>query len=361
MFGPRANNTSADDTDDETKAFLSYRARLSLQTSFTGKDQLTTELTASSIPIVGPSTGTQMTRFSIDKSGRFEDGELYLSALYYRFPVGDKATVWVGTRTANFPVYTPTLNSPAGNAVNGSFSRFAAFHPTVYRPGFDGAGAAFGYKFNNQLQLHLAYIADDTQANNPTRGLFNSNFAAISQLTVSPSRNLDIGLTYTRKSFISQSGFNLTGGTGSAFARNPFQQNATISDNFGLEFNWRANPRFTLGGWFGYTLAHQEARGDNEATIVNGALTFAFPDLFQRGNLGGFIIGVPPKVTSNDFRVAGQRREDPDTSLHLEAFYRFRVNNNVSVTPILYVITKPEHNDANDPIWVGVLRTTFVF
>ncbi|PSB54206.1 hypothetical protein C7B79_35165, partial [Chroococcidiopsis cubana CCALA 043] len=41
-FGDRANNTRADDTNDDTQTFFGYRARLSLQTSFTGKDQLTT-------------------------------------------------------------------------------------------------------------------------------------------------------------------------------------------------------------------------------------------------------------------------------------------------------------------------------
>ncbi|MBD0387517.1 MAG: carbohydrate porin, partial [Nostoc sp. C3-bin3] len=50
-----------------------------------------------------------------------------------------------------------------------------------------------------------------------------------------------------------------------------------------------------------------------------------------------------------------------DTSLHIETFYRFRVNDNISITPIFYLITKPEHNDANDAIWVGVLRTSFAF
>ena len=361
-FGDRANNTRANDTKDESSTFFAYRSRLSFQTSFTGRDQLTTSLTALNIPNMGNSTGTQMTRFSIDGSStNYPDNDVYLDALYYRFPLGDKATVWIGTRTINFPVYTPTLNTLTGNAQNGSIGRFSQFNPTVYRPGFDGAGAAFAYKFNDQLQLHLAYIADNFQANLPNRGLFDSNQAALAQLTFSPSKQVDIGLTYTRKYFIAQSGFNLTGGTGSALARNPFQQNATSSDNFGLEFNWRFSKHFTLAGWIGYTQAHQETGGDSEATIVNGALTFGFPDLFKEGNLGGFIIGVPPKVTSSDYRVAGVRQEDPDTSLHLEAFYRFRVSSNISFTPIVYVVTKPEHNDNNDPIVVGVLRTTFTF
>ncbi|MCG6136532.1 MAG: iron uptake porin [Nostoc sp. LLA-1] len=359
-FGNRANNNAAVNTADDTNTFFSYRSQLSLQTSFTGRDQLVTNLQAINIPNLGGSTGTQMTRFTFDE-GRFASGDLFVANLYYTFPVGDRISVWIGPRTLNFPVYVPTLNPLNGNGLQGGFSRFGAFNPTVYRPGFDGAGAAVAYRFSNQLQLHTAYIANDTQANNPNSGLFDSSFAAIAQLTFSPSNDFNLGLTYTRKYFTANSGFNLTGGTGSAFARNPFLQNATTSDNYGLQFNWRLNPRFHVGGWFGYTQANQETDGNNNAIIINSALTLSFPDLFAQGNLGGITLGIPPKVTSNSFQVAGQDREDPDTSLHIETFYRFRVNNNVSVTPIFYLITKPEHNDANGPIWVGLLRTTLTF
>ncbi|KOP27776.1 hypothetical protein AMR41_03130 [Hapalosiphon sp. MRB220] len=361
-FGDRANNTSDNDTDDETNTIFSYRARLSFQSSFTGKDQLNTDLIASNLPNLITETGTHMTRFALDRPARFQENDFYLANLYYRFPIGDKATVWVGARTLNFPIYVPTLNPLNGNLLQGGVSRFGQFNPTVYRPGFDGAGAAFAYKFSDQFQLHAAYIADDSAASQPNGGLLNnSSQAIISQLTISPSKNLDIGLTYTHKYYPNNSDNNLTGGTGSAFARNPFLQNATTSDNFGFEFNWKLSQKFNLGGWFGYTLAHQQDGGDSDATIINGALTFGFPDLFKEGNVGGITVGIPPKVTNNDFRVAGQRREDPDTSLHLEAFYRFRVSNNISLTPAFYLITKPEHDDDNDAIWVGAIRTTFNF
>ncbi|MBW4687902.1 MAG: iron uptake porin [Komarekiella atlantica HA4396-MV6] len=360
-FGDRVNNTLANDTEDSTNTVFAYRARLNFQTSFTGRDQLTTILTlGSAIPNLTSSTGTAMTRFTFDTDGR--EGT-YLSQLVYRFPVGSQATVWVGTRALQPAVFTPTLNATVGG-INGAASRFATFNPTIYRPGFDGAGAAFAYKFSDQLQLNLGYITNDTQANQPDEGngFFDGNHLALAQLTVSPTRQLDIGLTYVRKYF-GNGAFNLTGGTGSTFARNPFGQNATTTDNFGLQFNWRVSSRFHLGGWFGYTLANQLANGDSDATIINGALTFGFPDLFKEGNVGGFIFGVPPKVTSSDYRPTptAPLREDQNTSLHLEAFYSYRVNNNMRIIPSLYLITNPEHNNANDPIWVGSLRSTFTF
>ena len=70
------------------------------------------------------------------------------------------------------------------------------------------------------------------------------------------------------------------------------------------------------------------------------------------------MVGVPPIIVdggNNDVL------EDNDTSIHIEAIYRFQVNDNISLTPGLFVITNPNHDDVNDAIWVGTLRTQFVF
>lgn len=363
-FGDRANNTAANDTKDDTQTTASYRVRLALPTSFTGKDLLFIRLAANNVPVLQAATGTAETRLTIDKSTNFADSTLYLDTLYYRFPLGDKATVWLGTRQLQPAIFASNIN-PLISSLDGAISRFSTHNPTIYRPGFDGAGAGLAYQFNPKLRLSLGYITDDTQAPNPApgRGISGGNNYIYSQLTFAPSRQLDVAFSYGRKYFGSNTGFNLTGGTGSAFARNPFEQNATVSDNFGLQFLWRTSPAFQVGGWFGYTLAHQVKGGDSEATVVNGALTLAFPDLFKKGNLGGIVVGVPPKATSNEYRSrpGAAQRADSDTSLHLEAFYTLRFNKNVSVTPDVFVVTNPEQNSKNSAIWVGTLRTNFSF
>ncbi|MBW4579021.1 MAG: iron uptake porin [Tildeniella nuda ZEHNDER 1965/U140] len=362
-FGDRAlpNNTPRVNTSDNTETFLGYRVRLALPTSFTGKDQLFIRLGANNVPNLTASTGTAQTRLTIDK-GSFADGSLFLDALNYRFPLGDKATVWIGLRQLQ-PVAYASNSNPLVGGTNGAASRFSTHHPTLFRPGFDGAGVGFAYQFNQQFRLSLGYTVDDTQANVPDagRGIFDGNNLAFAQLTFKPTRDFEGAFSYGRKYFGSNTGFNLTGGTGSIFARNPFGQNATVSDNFGIQFNWAATPKVQIGGWFGYTEAHQVRGGSSDATILNGAVFLAFPDLFAQGNLGGFVIGVPPKNTGNDFRVRSARLVDPDTSLHLEAFYTFRIANGITITPDFYVILNPEHNNANDTIWVGTIRTTFVF
>lgn len=352
-FGNRANSSPA---KDDTNAFFAHRTRLTLQTSFNSKDLLVTQLTANSnIPNLNTTTGTHTTRFSFE-AATATDG-VSLSQLFYRFPLGKKTTVWIGTQGLQPAVFTPTLN-PSVGGFNGAPSRFATFNPTIYRPGFEGAGAAISYKFNNQIQLNTGYISYAVNASNPGVGSFNGSFLSLAQLTISPSPQADIGLTYVRKYYNANSGLNLTGGTGSANAFRPFGSDPAFSaDNLGLQFNWKASSRLAFSGWVGYTKAHQESGDKNNATIVNGALTATLLDLGKKGNIAGFVIGVPPKATSNTIA----NRQDNSTSLHLEAFYTHRISNNVSITPGIFVIDNPDHKSSNGAIWVGSIRTGITF
>jgi hypothetical protein len=361
-FGDRANNTRVQDTKDHTQAFFAHFTRLSFVSSFTGKDALTTVFTSANVPLLSQTTGTSLTNFVTDTSPTGSNA-FFLDRLNYRFPIGDRITVWLGMRSLQPFDFIPTIN-PIITSLDGPTGRFSWYNPAVYRLGFDGVGSGFAYKFGNQLQLHAAYLAAGGPSSDPAVGFFNANNGIISQLTFTPTPRFSAALTYAHKYFrpgTTSVPVNLFGSTGSLFALQPFEQNATAADNFGLQFNWLINSGLSLGGWLGYTKAHQLSKGDSAATIVNGALNLTFPDLFKKGNRGGIIVGIPPKVTSSNYRVRGVRREDPDTSLHLEVFYTHRLNDYISITPNIYVITKPEHNGNNDPIWVGVIRTNFTF
>lgn len=65
---------------------------------------------------------------------------------------------------------------------------------------------------------------------------------------------------------------------------------------------------------------------------------------------------MPPKLLDIDRGL-----DDPDTSLHFEGFYTFRVNEYIAINPGFYVITNPEHDSRNDTILVGLIRTVFSF
>ncbi|MEO0928908.1 MAG: carbohydrate porin, partial [Cyanobacteria bacterium J06643_13] len=47
--------------------------------------------------------------------------------------------------------------------------------------------------------------------------------------------------------------------------------------------------------------------------------------------------------------------------LHAEAFYEYRLNDNIAITPGLIYVTNPDNNDDNDDLLIGTIRTTFSF
>ena len=70
----------------------------------------------------------------------------------------------------------------------------------------------------------------------------------------------------------------------------------------------------------------------------------------------GFVIGNPPKVTDTD-----NGPDDDDTAWHLESFYRYQINDNISINPGVLVVINPEHDEDNDTITVGIIRMIFLF
>jgi hypothetical protein len=191
--------------------------------------------------------------------------------------------------------------------------------------------------------------------------LFNGGYSTGLQLLFNPSPKIGVSLEYNHRYFSSDDMTStsslISGGTGSWGANRPFGDNSTTTENLGFQANWRLSKNFELGGWFGSTWADQKQGGVNSATILNWAVTLAFPDVFKEGGLGGLIVGMPPQVTDHDISAL----EDQDTSIHIEGFYRYPINDYISITPGFYVVTDPDHNSDNSTIVVGTLRTQFRF
>jgi BMFP domain-containing protein YqiC len=357
--------------DRNSPGIFSDRVRLNFDTSFTGKDRLRTRLQARNTPNTTvfyrdlEEGGTNMARAGFDGDN---GNDVELSRLQYSAPLGSQGKIFIEATGLEWndtlESFSPLFESSGGGAI----SRFGRFNP-IYRQG-DGAGVALNYKFTDAIGVSVAYAAAD--ANDPAAGgLFNGSYAALAQLNIKPSDAIGLGLTYVR-SFNPAGSVDLTGSTGSGFARRPFGNGVdTAADHFGLQANFRITPKVNLGGWVGFTNARvedaEEAVDGANADLFNFAVTLGFPDLGKKGNLLGFVFGIPPKVTSSDFDgrvfngVLTTDREDSDTSFHIEGFYRYRLTDNIEITPGIIVILNPEHNSNNDDIYQGVIRTTFKF
>ncbi|WP_375491729.1 iron uptake porin [uncultured Nostoc sp.] len=333
---------------------------LTFDTSFTGKDLLRTRLQASNTPNLSVATGTNMGRLTLDDYD--SPNQLTLAKLSYQFKVGDKLSIHIGANDELHEMLDDDVDavSPLGDHVNGSISLFGQFNPIFAIGGEDVAGGSLTYEFSKAVRLSAAYAAGGN-SNNPNSGLFGGTYVGLAELTLRPIDHLTFALTYTHSYSADNDEPNnaLNTGTGSINASDPFNGSPTSANSYGVNMAYDVSRQFTLAASAGFTYAHAEG-GDNQganADIVNWSVTAAFPNLGGEGNLGGFVIGLPPKVTSNDVAT----RVDPNSSLELELFYRYAINDAIAVTPGLIMVTNPEHNSNNDTIYIGTLRTTFSF
>ncbi len=340
-----------DNSDLDENITLGQRTRLNFVSSFTGKDTLNLRLEAGNIAELDDSiTGTRMTRLGFEEDS---GNDVELGELYYQFPIGDRTKITIAAWEMELNDIAEPLN-PLDSSGSGAVSRFGRYNPILRS--IEGTGLGVNYQLNPSTNLAFAYMTNDAALPSQKNGLFDGNYAALGNVTFQPSESLGIALTYLHSYYAggSESGVNLTGSTGSLTARRPFGNVSTVTDALGLETSLKINHNLILSGWVGYIQADSKVSND-EANIWNYAVSLAIPDLGGKGNLAGLIVGMPPKVTSSSLV------SDRDTSLHIEGFYKFQVSDNISITPGVFVITNPEHNDSNSSILVGTVRTIFKF
>lgn len=378
-----------------------YRTTLSFITSFSGKDLLITSLQQGSfptssldaIPGVGPAPPTLLfptAQGALAPSlNQASDNNLALYYLGYRFPFAkDKGTFFITLTGGELSDFTDTLNPYFDSDGEGALSAFGIRNP-IYRPisgrffragtlDTSGVGAGLNFDITDKVNIALGYLTTVDSASratdpgpNDSAGLFSDDYSAIAQLTFKPSDALGLGLTYVRTDTELPPFVSIGGGTGTFRSNSPFFFAPTSAHSVGMQFAWQPSSRFALSGWGGATFARAEAAGatvlndgsfanvevGDDATILNFALLAAFPDLFVEGNLGGLIFGIEPQVFSSSIAD----NTDPDTNFHIEALYKFKVNDNISVTPGIIAIINPEGNSDNEPIIVGTVRATFNF
>jgi hypothetical protein len=365
VFGKPVGST----TDINSTTTLSDRVRLSLNSSFTGKDQLQTRLQGRNIVSNKGITGTDMTRLGYDGS---EGNAISIDKLNYAFNLSDKVRVKIdatgGELNENVNVFNPDFRSSG----TGALSRYGRFSP-IYRQAGDGAGITVNVTPNDKLELSAAYFAqsikDRTAANNPLagNGLLNGDNTIFGQLAFKPNKAFNVGLTYAhtyqtgnipdpkdKTKFVSS---NLFGSTGSGSANNPFGAGVVAeASNYGLEATLQPTKNITVGGWGGYTAASTLAGTSKSGEIWYWAGTLGIKDFGKEGNTLGLIFGQPPKLTGGK----GITR-DANTSYHIEGLYKIKLSDNILITPGALLIINPENNDKNGKELVGTLRTTFTF
>ena len=362
-------------TGDNNKAVFQDRVRLDLQTSFTGRDVLHTRLAAGNAQAfslrdnagnpINTAEGTQT--FEVSSTG---NNSVKIDRLTYEAPIGP-AQVYLAASGGRHSHYA-AVNNPyffdTTDGGNGALSTFASESP-IYRIG-GGAGIALNLPLGKgggilgNSSITAGYLA--SEANNPGlgSGLTDGDYAALGQLNFSVGDRLALAATYVHGysaagGFLFNSGSTSDGtfgdiqvGTGQANILST--TNASSSNSYGLEAAFRPSDKLSISGFVSYhNITGFGANDDFDAWSYGVGV--ALPDIGKKGNVLGVFAGVEPYSFNRPGFVGN------DKPYHFEGFYKYRVSDNVSVTPGVIWLTSPGQNSDTNDAFIGTLRTTFSF
>ncbi len=395
---------------DDAQVIFNDRVRLNLNTSFSGQDLLITGLQAQNFGGELDGSGstqntlfptesfltsgssklnfeTQFPRFTPqDISQENESNSVDLYKLLYIFPSGlEKVTLFAGAAAEVSDAF-PTI-IPFADEGQGAVSRFAALNPVLRISGGTsqiGLASATGFiwEISDQVDWRALYasvsapISQEEDVNILGAGLFDGSVVASTQLTLKPVEQLDLGLNYAysfHELNILATGLSRFSATPLAIPGQTINADGTVNiggivdtsigiHSIGTSFNWNVVPGISLTGYGSYFFVNSESGADASSEFLSWMTGVHFTDLLKEGNNAGLIFGQPlNRVDAGG--VAELTEPDVDRAIpyHLEAFFNYKINNNLSITPGGFILFNPEGNENNDTTAVGVLRTTFTF
>ncbi|MBD1883535.1 iron uptake porin [Microcoleus vaginatus] len=362
---------------DDPEITFSQLVWLTLTTSFTGKDELITQLAVGN----GNSPANQYTSTGLfntfgtpflDQTAGANPNEVVLRELSYRFPLSNSLQVVFGPRI-NFYRYFD--NNRFNFFVEGA-SSFNSNNSPLLSATRRGAGALVLWDIGRALKLRFGYLGESTEflptsvfnsASNPSQGLFGGTNTTTAELTFSPSDRTNLRFLYSRSN-IQQIG-------GLIGSPNSKPLNGVADDGFGgrlgnatantysFNFDWSLTRRFGLFGRYGYAETNIFPKTNRpDGTIQNQSyqLGLAFPDLFKEGALLTVSYLVPFDFTGGRrFLVSGGG--NGGTQYEIEATYYLPLTDHISIVPAFYAIWNANNFDNNPTIFVGNLRTQFSF
>jgi hypothetical protein len=401
--------------NSNNQAILADRVRLALNTSFTGEDNLVTRLSAGNagnfqadidntfrtggVPVTN--VGGRAPSATLNQTFNLYPGvnnDVLVDWLAYYAPIKLSENTEIKTYVAAWggihSDYVPTLNPffEDYDGGNGALSTFASSSP-IYRIG-GGSGVALSYRLGflegllGPSTATVSYFGGGSP-NSPLEGegIFNGDSSILGQVNFNINDAFALGFTYVNGFHKSNSPvFGAGAGSGigvvgtllanqsnselnnllqDQFPGATVDQGDKVSNSYGAQMAWRVSDGISLSAFFNYTNLTMIGRGNDEIWSYGGGV--AFPDLFKEGSVLGIFAGVQPYNTSANYFItdgSGNSRSvriDNDTiPLQIEAFYRYQLTDNISLTPGVIWLNSANQGSSDDQV-IGTLRTTFTF
>jgi Carbohydrate-selective porin, OprB family/S-layer homology domain len=352
--------------EDDSQTVFGDRVRLTLNTSFFGNDRLITRLAAGNLEAfdvdgdgVTDPTATQTFNLKVD-----DGNDIFVDWLAYYYPLelGEDITInsYLAATGGIWSDIAPTSNPffEDFDGGNGALSTFASENP-IFRIG-GGSGLALNTNVG-PVQVTAGYLAGNAANPDEGSGLFNGDYAALGQLNFSPTDEIELGATFVHAYHkagnpIFGFGSSIPGDDGEGVGVvgtntvNTFNDDFDrLTTNFGLQASWRIADLVSISAFGSYGEIFARGGTDSEYWTYGGGV--AVPDLGKEGSVLGLFGGVQPYLGDN-------LSKNP---IHVELFYKYQLNDNISITPGVIWISNPEQTDDSDDAFVGTVRTTFTF
>ena len=323
------------DTDDDTytgKTQFMYTYTMNLNTSFTGDDNLYTRIKT------GNHSSWSKTKNAYNgylSSGNGNGDILEVDKLWYTTPVGENHTFTIGPKIENYYMHATT--------------------PSIYQPvlkAFSLGGNAAAYGASTSGGVGWAYNADNGFAISSNVVSQGANSSGVLTNESKTSWATQVGYTQPNYSVSAIVNMKYNGWIDEYFQSadgvlRPGDENST---NIGLRGWWRptdsstAMPSISLG----FDTSETDATSNSNTTAYFVGLNWA--DVINADDKIGLAFGQP------------QRREDETIDPFLyEVYYKYQVNDSVSITPTIFGGTSKNSSDVETDMTGYLVQTTFKF
>ncbi len=336
-----------DDAESDTDSItMEYMYQLNMNTSFTGEDMLYTRLKAGNVSdhFVDKGQGTYLS------AGKNTSDSLKVDKIWYQFPVGDDLTVWVGPKIENYYMLasSPSIYKPVtkqftlgGNGTVYGSSTKAGFGAAYVQPTEDPSAGRFA--------VSVAYTNQNGAKSGG--GLFDEDGKS-ALLT-----KLEYGTPQWQVS--AAAALKENGWEDSYFttALGKDRNSAGSETAIGLRAYWRpdttgAIPEVQLG----YDVSTIDDAPTGYADEASGWMVgLGWKDLLIDGNRAGVAFGSRVSATS----IVGGTSDPSEDNSVWEAYYSFKINDGVTVTPAIFGGSDVE-SEGND-VSGAVVLTEFRF
>ncbi len=180
-------------------------------------------------------------------------------------------------------------------------------------------------------------------------GLLSGRYLALGQILYNKRKNnFRISAayvnTYSPPNTLGFNGTNFGPAVGSKLVNSTVAGTGTVGNLYGVQAFYRVNSKLAINGWVSYAVHRYLGRGDAQA--LDWAVGIAL-DLFSQGSLGGFLIGMEPRLISLSKNVnlgAGFGQADKNVSLHIWIHDRAECTSEIKaakLTPKQYAAITP--------------------